>query len=392
MNRMGKGSAIEKHVDNYCIVDLETTDLFISVTRIIEISAIRVRNNKVVGEFSTLINPLCHIPKDSTAINHITDDMVKGAPELDSVIDSFIDYLGDDVIIGYNIATFDMNIIYDALMKLRSKTFENDYIDVLHVARRCISDIENYKLGTLCKYFGIDTEGEHRAQKDCYLTKECYDRLYESYGEQAFIKKRSKWPGEHRPVHHTPETIALQKLQQLLQAIIHDGRITLDELEILSLWLENNRDLQGNYPFDRVFNALDRVLEDGRITQEELNELQILFTDYVDPVKSHGYHDIISSIVDKHIVVTGDFDYGNRNDVCALIESAGGILDKSVKKATDYVVVGTQGSENWKTGNYGGKIQKAMEMNDKGYDIRIVEESVFIPAVINIIEDRSLKG
>ena len=71
-----------------------------------------------------------------------------------------------------------------------------------------------------------------------------------------------------------------------------------------------------------------------------------------------------------------------------MIESVGGINDKGVKKATDYVVVGAYGSENWKTGNYGGKIQKALELKDKGIAIEIVEEKDFIDAIQRILEDR----
>lgn len=46
-----------EHVDNYCVLDIETTGLFINTARIIEIAAIKVVNNKVVDEFSSLINP-----------------------------------------------------------------------------------------------------------------------------------------------------------------------------------------------------------------------------------------------------------------------------------------------------------------------------------------------
>ena len=177
MKRENKGHGIGKHVNDYCVVDLETTGIFISSADIIEISAIKIRSNDVVDEFTSLVNPHCHIPDDATAINHITDDMVKDAPDLKEVMKEFLDFVGDDVIVGYNIASFDMNIIYDSLMKLEGTPFTNNYIDILHIARRCLSDIDNYKLETVSKYYGFDTIGEHRALKDCYLTNDCYDKL-----------------------------------------------------------------------------------------------------------------------------------------------------------------------------------------------------------------------
>ena len=65
------------HIDNYCVLDIETTGLFINTARIIEIAAIKVVNNKVVDEFSSLINPQCKIPEDATAVNHIDNNLVK---------------------------------------------------------------------------------------------------------------------------------------------------------------------------------------------------------------------------------------------------------------------------------------------------------------------------
>ncbi len=387
MDRYGKGSAVRNYVDSYCVVDLETTGVYVSSAQIIEIAAIRVRSNEVVEIFNTLVNPQCCIPADATAVNNISDEMVKEKPILDEVLDSFISFLGSDVIVGHNNAGFDMNLIYDSLMKLRGKTFGNNYIDILYAARKCLPVLSNHKLETISKYYNLDTRDEHRALKDCLLTKSCYEKLYEEFGDNMFSKKASGGYGGNHSVHYSTETKALQELQLLLENIIEDQQVTLEEFSILKMWMEDHRDLQGNYPFDRVFNALDKVLEDGIVSSEELDELQELFSDFVDPVKRRGCHDDIKSIYDKHIVVTGDFDYGSRKDVCDLIESAGGIIDKGVKKTTNYVVVGAKGSDNWKTGKYGGKIQKALELKDKGADIEIVEEKGFISAMQSIIKN-----
>lgn len=379
MKRDGKGTSVKEYISNYCIVDLETTGIFVNSADIIEIAVLRVRDNEVVDEFNTLINPHCHIPEEATAVNNITDDMVKNAPDLSEVIDDFCSFIGNDVIVGYNNAAFDMNVLYDNLLRLRDSFLTNDYIDILHSARRCLTDIPNYKLETVSKYYGLDTQGEHRALKDCYLTKACYDKLYEEYGNEAFYRG-SKTYKTHRN-QFSVETIALQELHHFLEDILEDGNITHNEFFDLKNWIENHRDLQGNYPFDRVFYALDKVLNDGKVTPEELEELQQLFMEYVDPVKSLVSHEEITDIYNKHICVTGDFNYGTRNEVFALIEKSGGIIDKNVKKSTDFVVVGSKGSENWKTGNYGSKIQKAMEYNENGSKITIIEEDNFIPFI-----------
>lgn len=381
-----KGTSVGKHVDDYCVLDLETTGVFINSADIIEISALKVRDNQVVGEYSTLINPECHIPEQATRVNHITDAMVKEAPTLDMVIDDFLDFVGDDVIVGYNNAGFDMNLIYDSVYRLRNVYFRNDYLDILYAVRRSLPELKNAKLETASEHYGLDTTGEHRALKDCYLTKDCYDKLYQEFGDKAF--KSGHFQSQSTKTQFTSETILLQQLQKLLVGILKDGQVTEDEVDTLRFWIEEHRDLAGNYPFDRVFNALDDVLEDGIITAEELSELRTVFDEVIDPVKYLGCHDQISTLVDKHICLTGDFDYGARSVVVEFIQSVGGIIDKSVKRDTDYVVVGTQGSDAWKTGHYGTKIQKAIELADKGYNIKIYEEKIFLPA-LQYLKDHS---
>ena len=385
MYRVNKGNGIKRHVSDYCVVDLETTGCFINSADIVEISAIKVRNNLIVEEFESLVNPHRHIPFEATAVNNITDEMVIDAPDLDELIDVFLDFVGDDIIVGYNNAGFDMNIIYDAVMNLRGIPFTNDYVDILHMAKRCLPMIDNHRLETVSKYYSLDTIGSHRALKDCYLTKECYDRLYAEFGDDAFGRNTAR--RGFKPANYSTETVALQELVSFLKNVIRDEKVDCSELIELKHWMENHRYLQGSYPFDRVFDALDSVLEDGKITSTELESFYVFLLDLVDPVKQRGCHDKIAMLYGKHVCVTGDFEFGSRSKVCALIEEAGGIIDKSVKNATNYVVVGTKGSDNWKTGNYGSKIQKAMELIDKGMEIKIVEEKEFIPSVIQMVED-----
>ena len=44
-------------------------------------------------------------------------------------------------------------------------------------------------------------------------------------------------------------------------------------------------------------------------------------------------------------------------------------------KKTDYLIVGGAGSDNWKFGNYGAKVSKALEMQENGHPIVILKES-----------------
>lgn len=47
-----------------------------------EISAVKVRNGKIIDEFSELVNPGRSIPYAASMVNNISDEMVAGAPTI----------------------------------------------------------------------------------------------------------------------------------------------------------------------------------------------------------------------------------------------------------------------------------------------------------------------
>ncbi len=383
-----KGKNARKYVSDYCLFDLETTG--VCQAEIIEISAIKVRNNNVVDEFSTLINPRCHIPEEATRINHITDDMVKDAPTLDEVIDQFLAFVGNDLVVGYNNSSFDVNYIYDAALSLRNIHFSNDYVDVYHAARRSVKELENYKLSTLCECFGVTNTDAHRALSDCYATKACYDFLYAKYGDSAFAPSSDCYCSEP---HYSIDTICLRELKEMLSGFLSDGILSNEEIDTVRQWEKSHKYLSDRYPFKQIIETLDKAFEDGVISDDETNEIKQIFSEIIDPVKSQHCNQSICTLMEKHVCLTGEFDYGQKRDVESIIISHGGSIDESVKKTTDYLVVGAKGSEAWKAGNYGGKIQKAMEYQKKGSNITIIEEANFMDMVnaMEVIDEENVQ-
>ena len=75
-----------KYCENYVIFDIETTGFSPETDAVVELSALKVRGGEIVDEFSALINPEMHIPYTVNSINGITDDLVKDAPTMETVI------------------------------------------------------------------------------------------------------------------------------------------------------------------------------------------------------------------------------------------------------------------------------------------------------------------
>lgn len=381
-----KGRRTVDLVSDYVVVDLETTSRNINYAEIIEIAAIKVKDNKPIDTFSTLVQPEFLIPANATAVNGITNEMVVDAPTIDEVIGTFVEFVGDSVIVGHNITTYDINIIYDYVKKCLEEDFSNSFLDTLYMARACLCSLDNYRLGTIADCYGISTEGAHRALTDCYLTHECYQRMKDLcireniYLPDPDTRSYSCGGSSRRRPAYTAETQALQVLQGYLLGITADGILTDDEILGLKEWMDENCCLAGNYPFDVVMSSLDRVLEDGIIEKEELDYLLDLYKKFTAPVENAEHEEIIS-LEGVHCCVTGEFNYGGRAAVEHYIEEHGGICDHNVKKATCYVIVGSKGSDAWKHGNYGGKIKKAMELKEKGVSINIISEDDFFSEV-----------
>lgn len=172
-----KGKRWNKYVKDYVVFDLETTGIHPERDVIIEISAVRVCDGKAAAEYSTLVNPKRHIPAAATAVNGITDDMVADAPEIKEAMAGFMDFIGDSILVGHNIHTFDMNFAYDAAWQALGKELDNDYIDTLYMARYCLPGLGHYKLTDISEYFHINTEGAHRALNDCLMNQGCFEEL-----------------------------------------------------------------------------------------------------------------------------------------------------------------------------------------------------------------------
>ena len=92
------------------------------------------------------------------------------------------------------------------------------------------------------------------------------------------------------------------------------------------------------------------------------------------------------------VCLTGDFDFGKKADVTAYIEEHGGSCVSSVTRKTTVLLVGNKGSDAWSHGNYGSKVERALEMQRLGGKIRIVKEDVLEEIDKNSIKESASTG
>lgn len=178
-----------EYIADYIVFDLETTGTSCVSDEVVEISAIKVENHKPVSEFSTLVNPGRSIPYQASMVNGITDEMVEDAPVFEQALADFLDFAGEDPFVGHNIHMFDMKFIYRDSERYFGKKPENDYIDTLKLARACLPGLAHHKLTDVADYYGISTQGAHRALNDCRMNQKVYECLGKEMANSKDIKK-----------------------------------------------------------------------------------------------------------------------------------------------------------------------------------------------------------
>ena len=181
---------------NFVAIDTETTGLNVTNSEIVEIAAIRFRGFEPVECFSTLCKPRKGISEESSKINGITEDMVADKPEFGFIVQALQDFIGEDNLVGHNLP-FDLKFIVKYGVDL-TKSSKRKYYDTLRISQHTLKkikekwdnefmdympdydgdyDVIDYKLETLCFYYGIPLSTAHRALDDCYATGLLLEKL-----------------------------------------------------------------------------------------------------------------------------------------------------------------------------------------------------------------------
>lgn len=163
--------------DDYVIIDLETTGKNSKEDEITELAAVRYRSNQAVAEYSQLVKTQKPVRGFVVSLTGITNECLIDKPPLEDVIGDFADFIGDDILIGHNVAAFDSVFIADAYEKHLGRTLENDCVDTMRIAKKVCTGLSSYSLGNVSATLGVDGQGAHRASRDCEITNACYQKM-----------------------------------------------------------------------------------------------------------------------------------------------------------------------------------------------------------------------
>ncbi|MFM7557674.1 MAG: DNA polymerase III subunit epsilon, partial [Alphaproteobacteria bacterium] len=161
-------------------LDIETTGLDPREGhKIVEIACFELLDKVKTGKFfHSFVNPRRDMPEEAFRIHGISSEFLKDKPIFDLIVDKFLNFIGDDIIIIHN-APFDTKFLNYELNLVQKKPLNmSKVVDSLVLARKKFPGSPN-SLDALCKRFQLDLSKrqKHGALIDTELLCDVYIEL-----------------------------------------------------------------------------------------------------------------------------------------------------------------------------------------------------------------------
>lgn len=307
-------------VDSYTVIDIETTGLSRCHDNIIEISAVKVINREPTDKFDSFVNPKRKISPFITELTGLSNDDVSAAPVLEDIIAEFLEFIGNDYIVGHNV-TFDIGFITKKLcdLGLYSKGICNEFIDTMYLGRAVFPDKPHHQLSDICSMLNVEYKDAHKSINDCYITQKCYEAMRLKVDQ---------------------ESIDISNGNSEYWKYLHSNEHTKSSSSKKSKYISARDIITSNEDFDEEHPLYQKVC-----------------------------------------VFTGEFSI-SRAELMQKVADVGGINGDSVTKKTDYLIVGDYQNQRVKDGK-SSKLKKAESMILNGSNIAIISEDDFFDLLNN---------
>lgn len=168
----------------FVVLDSETTGLNPNTDRIITIGAVAVIGGEI--DLHDSFSAMLRVEENTSAVSvhGITRDQSRHGVEEPAALESFLDYLGDGVIVGHHIG-HDITALDVALQRHWGFQLLNRSLDTmdltLHLERAGAfagrPPIREFSLDSLCVMFGVIPYDRHTADGDAFITAQIFLRL-----------------------------------------------------------------------------------------------------------------------------------------------------------------------------------------------------------------------
>ena len=154
----------------FVVLDVEAIATRTIPARVIELGAYRIRGGEISAEYQTLINPESRLPRFVAELTGISDDMLTAAPKFADIVEAWLDFAGDAVLVAHN-SDFDLPLLNREIARVYPGCrMRNAELCTVNLARRLLRNLESHKLDALADHFGIEIPERHRAAGDALAT------------------------------------------------------------------------------------------------------------------------------------------------------------------------------------------------------------------------------
>ena len=141
-------------MNNYVVIDIETSGINPDKDEIIRLSALSIVNGNEAGTFFKLAKPINPLTEEIEILTGITNADLNEKRRINDLLPDFLNFIGDNPLVAHNIG-FDIKFINVALKKAGLPPLKNKTVDTLKLARKKCNT-EKFSLRAVAKFLCVD--------------------------------------------------------------------------------------------------------------------------------------------------------------------------------------------------------------------------------------------
>ena len=182
---------MEKEINKmYAIIDIETTGGKFDSESITEIAILKYNGEKLLDQFSSLVNPEKKIDSFVEKLTGISYKMLVNAPKFYNIAKRIIEITDNCVLVAHN-ASFDYRVLKTEFRRL-GFNYNKKTLCTVNLSKKLIPNKTSYNLEKLTKVLGIPLKRNHRAFDDAIATLNLFKLLQDLDIEKKILKKEIK--------------------------------------------------------------------------------------------------------------------------------------------------------------------------------------------------------
>ena len=177
--------------NNLTFIDFETTGFKENAP--VSLAIINFQNAKKNKQIYEIINPETEIELGAQNVHGISLEEAKKHLSFNQLWPSISQLFENCIICAHNTSYDVFKVLIPTLKKYNLSLPTNFYVcDTLENAKKLIpkSEVPNYRLGTMCEYFGIKLDNWHSADADTLACVKVFNKLVKLSNGDLIIRSR----------------------------------------------------------------------------------------------------------------------------------------------------------------------------------------------------------